>query len=408
MRLIISRLQIPILVLSQRGESFARTHVSYLKKHPKWDAPKPLDADDHTEIFGPRVRPRPPGKPRPAKKTKSETTESSGGSQSGFISESLSEDLRRKLQATESAYEEKKEKELAYMECKELEFLMIDAEGDHPKAANKGEASEKEKAPTIFMVQPWERVTRQKTTQSFSLSPKILFPPLENDGGEDHPMVIQSEIGGHLVHRMYMEGGSAFEVLYEHCFNRLRPKIKSQMIPATTLLLGFNREISWLLGQISLLVSLGDKEHSTSVLDEFHGVVTLQSSRVAPIECRMVIESLTRPDPKTPAAKGIKMAIHPEYPDQTFTIGGSLIKKERMELCDLLKSNLDVFSWKLTDMTRVPQYIVEHLLNIREGCSPIRQKKRGQALDRNKAINEEVSKLVEADIMREVHYHNWL
>ncbi|GKC08965.1 hypothetical protein Tco_1000575 [Tanacetum coccineum] len=35
-------------------------------------------------------------------------------------------------------------------------------------------------------------------------------------------------------------------------------------------------------------------------------------------------------------------------------------------------------------------------------------KKKGQAPDRNKAIQEEVTKLVEAEIMREVHYHDWL
>ncbi|GJT30702.1 hypothetical protein Tco_0910977 [Tanacetum coccineum] len=37
-----------------------------------------------------------------------------------------------------------------------------------------------------------------------------------------------------------------------------------------------------------------------------------------------------------------------------------------------------------------------------------RQKKRGQAAERNIAINDEVSKLVAAGIMREVHYHDWL
>ncbi|GJX60221.1 reverse transcriptase domain-containing protein [Tanacetum coccineum] len=34
--------------------------------------------------------------------------------------------------------------------------------------------------------------------------------------------------------------------------------------------------------------------------------------------------------------------------------------------------------------------------------------KRGQAADRNQAIQEEVGKLVEAGIMKEVHYHDWL
>ncbi|GJW61765.1 reverse transcriptase domain-containing protein [Tanacetum coccineum] len=47
-------------------------------------------------------------------------------------------------------------------------------------------------------------------------------------------------------------------------------------------------------------------------------------------------------------------------------------------------------------------------MNIREGCPPVRQKKRGQAPERNKAIQEEVEKLVDAGIMKEVHYQSWL
>ncbi|GJX29066.1 reverse transcriptase domain-containing protein [Tanacetum coccineum] len=59
-------------------------------------------------------------------------------------------------------------------------------------------------------------------------------------------------------------------------------------------------------------------------------------------------------------------------------------------------------------MTGVPRSIAEHRLNIREGYSPVRQKKRGQAPERAKAIQTEVQKLVEAGIMREVYYHEWL
>ncbi|GKD32840.1 hypothetical protein Tco_1248349, partial [Tanacetum coccineum] len=83
------------------------------------------------------------------------------------------------------------------------------------------------------------------------------------------------------------------------------------------------------------------------------GVVTLYSSRITLVECRMVAESSSEPIPKIPEEekKGIKVAIHPEYLDQTITIGGSLTEKGRMELCDLLKSNLDMFSWKPLDMT---------------------------------------------------------
>nr|GEY24919.1 reverse transcriptase domain-containing protein [Tanacetum cinerariifolium] len=45
----------------------------------------------------------------------------------------------------------------------------------------------------------------------------------EEDGTEG-PMIIEAEIGGHFFHRMYVDGGSSSEILYEHCFNRFRPK----------------------------------------------------------------------------------------------------------------------------------------------------------------------------------------
>ncbi|GKB27895.1 reverse transcriptase domain-containing protein [Tanacetum coccineum] len=264
--------------------------------------------------------------------------------------------------------------------------------------------------------------------------------------GQETPIVIEAEVEGHLILHMYIDGGSALEVLYEQCFNRLHPKIKNQIILATTPLLGFNGEISWPLGQISLIVTLGDEEHSASALmnvmvvrssSPYNGIIgrpglwkiqavpstahgmlkflveegttMIRSTTIIPAECRMVIEAQSTFAPREPAtAEGIKIAIHPEYPEQTITISGSLSEKGRMELFNLLKENLDIFAWKWADMTDVPRSIAEHRLNISEGCQPIRQERRGQAPDRNKAIQEEVAKLVEAEIMMEVHYHDWL
>ncbi|GJX49768.1 hypothetical protein Tco_0276613 [Tanacetum coccineum] len=229
----------------------------------------------------------------------------------------------------------------------------------------------------------------------------------------------QGEVEGHLIHRIYVDGGFASEVLYEHCFNRLRPEIKSRMNPTTTLLLGFNEEISWSLGQISLIVSLGDGEHSTSDWMNFmvirspspynEGIITLRSSPIIPVECIMLTEASNEPSPnELVISERIKVSIHLEYLEQTVTIGERLLEKERMELCDLLRNNLDIFGWKLPDMIGIPRSVSEHRLNIYEGCPPIRHKRRGQEPDRNKAIQEEVAKLVEAQITREVHYHSWL
>nr|GEU48020.1 reverse transcriptase domain-containing protein [Tanacetum cinerariifolium] len=104
----------------------------------------------------------------------------------------------------------------------------------------------------------------------------------------------------------------------------------------------------------------------------------------------------------------IQVAIHPEYLEQTIAIGSTLTKKGRKELCGLLRRNPDIFAWKPTDMTGVSCQIAEHRLNIREGCLLVRQKKRGKAPERNKAIYEKVKKLVDAGNIEEVHYHSWL
>ncbi|GJX11771.1 hypothetical protein Tco_0201630 [Tanacetum coccineum] len=242
---------------------------------------------------------------------------------------------------------------------------------------------------------------------------------------------------------MYVDGGSASEVSYEHCFNKLYPEVKSQMIPATTPLLGFSDETSWSLGKISLMVSLRDGEHSKNALINFMvvrspspyngiighpglrkvqavpftaygmlkflvdgGIMTLRSNAITSEECRMVAEAPNGPLPKELIAmEGIKVAMHPEYPKQTVTIGGSLLEKGIIELCNLLKDNLDIFSWKPADMKDVLRSIAKHRLHVCEGCQPIRQKRQGQAPDRNKAIQEKVAKLMEA---RVVHYHDWL
>ncbi|GKF24042.1 hypothetical protein Tco_0076364 [Tanacetum coccineum] len=106
--------------------------------------------------------------------------------------------------------------------------------------------------------------------------------------------------------------------------------------------------------------------------------------------------------------ENFNVALHPNFLDQEVTIGGTLSAKGRTEQCSLLKKNLDIFAWQPSDMTGVPRSIAEHQLNIQEGYWPVRQKKRGQAPERAKAIQAEVQKLVEARIMREVYYHDWL
>nr|GFB60285.1 reverse transcriptase domain-containing protein [Tanacetum cinerariifolium] len=103
-----------------------------------------------------------------------------------------------------------------------------------------------------------------------------------------------------------------------------------------------------------------------------------------------VITSSVIPREERTRPANFKVALHPEFPDQEVVIGETLSDKGRTELCSILKKNLDIFAWQLSDMTGVPRSVAEHRLNIREGYSPVRQKKKGQAPERAKAIQAKV------------------
>nr|GEY94136.1 reverse transcriptase domain-containing protein [Tanacetum cinerariifolium] len=186
---------------------------------------------------------------------------------------------------------------------------------------------------------------------------------------------------------------SSMEILYEHCFNRLRPEIKSQMVPATTSLTGFSGETTWPLGQLRLLVTIRGVTHSTKAWMNFmivkslspyngiierpglkaiqavpstvhemlkfpteEGIVTIRSSLLIPAKCASVDTSSVTPREKRTRPANLTVTLHPNFPDQEVVVGGSLSDRGRTELCSLLKKNLDIFAWQPSDMTGVPRW----------------------------------------------------
>ncbi|GJS02236.1 hypothetical protein Tco_0318744 [Tanacetum coccineum] len=281
----------------------------------------------------------------------------------------------------------------------------------------KKEALAKDKSLAIYMIQQWQNTTKQKLTQSFAYGSEITFPSLADSDGTEGPLVIEVEIGGHMIHRIYIDGGSSTEILYEHCFNQLRPEIRSQMVPVRTSLTGFSGETIWPLEQLRLLVTIRDADHCAKAWMDFMivrsispynsiigrpdireiqavpstahgmlkfpadgGLVTIRSTILILAECAMVI-TLPKEIPKEVGTshQNLKVAIHPNFPDQEVAIGGTLSLAGRTKLCTLLKKNLDIFAWQPSDMTGVSRSIAEHRLNIWKGYSPVRQKKRDQA-----------------------------
>ncbi|GKD72440.1 hypothetical protein Tco_1330722 [Tanacetum coccineum] len=193
----------------------------------------------------------------------------------------------------------------------------------------KKEAPTKEKATTIYMIQPWHKVTRQKVTLSFAHVNEIMFPPLSANKGTDGPLVIEAEIGGHAIHRMYVDGGSSMEW-------------GNYMAVGATKAVGNYRR----------------RRALNKSVDEFYDskLVTIRSTILMPNECATITATLKDSIKKIEGGqKNLKVAIHPDFPDQEVALGGTISIEGRTTLCALLKRNLDIFAWQPSDMIGVPR-----------------------------------------------------
>ena len=92
--------------------------------------------------------------------------------------------------------------------------------------------------------------------------------------------------------------------------------------------------------------------------------------------------------------------------DRTTRIGTLARLMVRQTLTPFLKDNQDVFAWSHEDLPGINPLIMVHRLNVLTYFPPLRQKKQVFALERDRAIAEEVYKLLEVDFIREVYYLN--
>ncbi|PWA74143.1 reverse transcriptase domain-containing protein [Artemisia annua] len=232
---------------------------------------------------------------------------------------------------------------------------------DKQKAGSKKEAP-KDKAETIYMIQSWERKTRQKVSQKFSYGSEISFPTLAADNAVVEPLTIEINAGGHDIHRMYVDGGASTDIMYEHCFKKLRPEIQSQLSPVVTPLTGFTGEKIWPMGQIRLLVVVGNREHSTTAWMNF-----------------MVIKS---PSPYNGIIGRPGISAIRAVPSASMPVEGVIVTLYNNAVppgeCNAITC----------ETTHTPEQ------------RSVRQKKRDQAPERAKAILDEVHKLVDAVMVK--------
>nr|GEY12815.1 hypothetical protein [Tanacetum cinerariifolium] len=108
----------------------------------------------------------------------------------------------------------------------------------------------------ILIIRQDESYIKNKFKCLTSKSREITFP----SGGSNSsaPMVTKAKVFGREVNLVHMDSGSSSEVIYEHCFMKLKPSIRASKVDLKVPLIGFSREKSQNIGKIPLEITIGD------------------------------------------------------------------------------------------------------------------------------------------------------
>ena len=279
------------------------------------------------------------------------------------------------------------------------------------------------------------------------LNTSITFSDSDLEGCQhphDDPLVIRAVVANKTVHRVLVDNGSSADIIFASAFDKMdigREKLE----PVSSHLRGFSGEKVLPLGSIQLVFTLGDPPCQATTTTRFlivdapsaynmlYGRPSLNAIKAIPSAYHMMI--------KFPTTSGVGMVrgdkrvarecysasmkqkivdniyldelnmrdevntrlepleeLEPvpldDDPEHLAYIGSKLAENLISPLTHFLRQNKDVFVWKQADMGGIDPTIITHRLNVSPFFKPIKQKRRSFALERQKAINEEVDKLL--------------
>ncbi|GKC75064.1 hypothetical protein Tco_1125838 [Tanacetum coccineum] len=275
---------------------------------------------------------------------------------------------------------------------------------------------------------------RKSIEESVNGIGETTFPSVLGFDNSSDLVIIKVRISGRQVNRVYMDCGSSCEVIYEHCFLKLKPSIRSLRVDSKIPLVGFSGDHSWPLREVPLEVTVGESPYTRTETLNFViimpdspynlllrrktmqkiGIVvsTIHAAIKFHTPCGIgIVFSTYEPNKVEEGQKNVKetvpevtkdvlscvdakerVVVNDKHPEQTIVIGKQLPTCFKRMLQDLLLSNVDVFAWTYIVMTRIPRTIM----------------KRGLAPERNEAACKKVDELSKAGILREVKYQTWV
>ena len=88
--------------------------------------------------------------------------------------------------------------------------------------------------------------------------------------------------------------------------------------------------------------------------------------------------------------------------DRCFRVGAQLPYVEKEELIGFLKDNMDVFAWSANEVPLINPDFICYYLNVNLGVVPKRQPPQHSSKEHAKVVKEEVNKLKQARLIKEV------
>ncbi|GJY24924.1 reverse transcriptase domain-containing protein [Tanacetum coccineum] len=185
-----------------------------------------------------------------------------------------------------------------------------------------------------------------------------------------------------------MDSGSSCEVIYEHCFLKLKLSIRALRLDSKIPLIGFLGEHSWPLGEVPLEGIVWESPYTRTETLNFV-IVRLEERE------KKIKETVPEATKNILSCVGVeeKIIVNDKYPERTVVIG---------------KQFPTSFKRKLTIMVKGKPFNTEHRLNEYNHIEPVKQKKRGLAPERNEAACKEMDELTKEGILQEVKYQTWV
>ena len=270
----------------------------------------------------------------------------------------------------------------------------------------------------------------------------------------DDALVVSIWVRDYNIHRVLVDNGSSADIFYYPVFQQMRID-KGRLVSTNAPLVGFGGTKVYPLEAVTLLITIGDYPQQITkdvtflvvncsstynailerptfnswkvVSSTYHlmikfpieyGVGEICGDQVAAHECYIVmlemddhLQAMNIEEQRIavePIERLEEIILDNSKPDRITRIGTLASPKVRQALTTFLKNNQDVFAWSHDDMLGIDPSVIVHRLNVSPFFPPIHQKKWVFTPKRDRAIAEEVHKLLEASFIEEVYYLDWL